>query len=284
MRNRTKLLGISLSLFALLGLLAVPLPAQQPWVQGQTVSRLVADDEDVAILLRYHGTEASATVEVNASGDILVKHGAESSEAADTTVICPSGGTGGTIDVSNAACDTVGEAVDAINASANWVAVPLDSLRSDTIGTSAVLLDKGPVNAQTSTGVGLEWDTSAKFVMTQALTERRTMNFYANLDGNRYSRPFEDTRAIVHKLSQVSTFASGTSTIQIISVAMENDIETTTTIWEEAGGATTVRKTLDEAPYGFIGRRGEKLLVRVTNSAAMASADIKAYGMEWLYR
>ncbi len=263
-------------------MLATMATGQQPWVNGQTVSQLMSDDLDVAILLRYQGASASATYEIDANGDILLKHGVLSSEAADTTVGCPTAT--GTIDVSNAACDTVGEAVDAINASANWVAVPLDSLRSDTIGTTITLLDEGPLNAQDVDGVKLKWDTSLKFDMTAAVTDRRTMRYYVNDAGTRIRRPFEDQRAIAHKISALSTFGSGTSTIEVWSVQMVDGREVATPIWQEAGGATTVVKVITETPYGFIGRMGEKLVVRLNNSAAMASAHVKVYGMEWTYR
>lgn len=255
---------------------------QQPWVNGQTVSQLVQDDQDVAILLRYQGSQASATYEIDSNGDILLKHGAASSEAADTTLGCPTAT--GTIDVSNAACDTIGEAVDAINASANWKAVPLDSLRSDTIGTSIVLLDEGPLNAQTTDGVKIKWDTSLKFDMTVAVTERRTMRFYVNDSGTLLRRPFEDVRAIAHKISTLSTFGSGTSVVEVWSVQMVDGREVVTPIWQQAGGATTVTQVITETPYGFIGRMGEKLVVKLNNSAAMASAHVKVYGMEWSYR
>jgi hypothetical protein len=240
-----------------------------------------ADDINVAILIRYQGSQASATYEVDANGDILLKHGASGGEVADTTVNC--GGAGGTVDVSNTSCDTVGEAVDAINASANWVAVPLDAVRADLIGTTAELLDEGPLNAQTSTGAQIKWDTSAKLSATVALTERRTMNFYANQGGTRYERPFEDARAILHKFN-VNGAYTGACTVEVISVAMVRGLEIATTIWSQACAATTVDLVVSETPYGFIGRQGEKLLLRFGAATTFATARIKAYAMEWTYR
>lgn len=263
-------------------LLATFAQAQQPWVQGQTVSQLVVDDGDVAILLRYQGALAAATYEVDASGDILLKHGATEPGSADTTVGCPS--LNGQIDVSNALCDTVGEAVDAINASANWVAVPLDSLRSDTIGTAIVLLDEGPLNAQDFDGVKIRWDTSLKFDISAAVTDRRSMRYFASADGVLFSRPFIDFRAIVHKINEISTYGTGSSTIRVYSVNIRDNLEVVTEVWSEAGGATATAKILSETPYGFIGRLGEKVIVRIDNTTAMSAAQLKVYAMEWQYR
>lgn len=70
----------------------------------------------------YIGSQASHLLEVEAAGDLVFSHGVLSSEAADTTV---SGD--GTIAVSGL---TIGEVVDLINESDNWLASPADLPRS----------------------------------------------------------------------------------------------------------------------------------------------------------
>jgi hypothetical protein len=109
-------------------------------------SAYVAGKEAFGIRIRYKGAQASATVEVDAStGDILLKHGVASSEAADTTVGIPT--LNGTIDVSNAAGNTFGEVAANINASENWECTLVDVLPGwSTINTLATL-------AATSTGL-----------------------------------------------------------------------------------------------------------------------------------
>src|SRR5262245_32723073 len=107
-------------------------------INGEPVSQaLTTDDTDVAFLIRHVGTAVSGTVQVS-SGDVLLKVGAQGSEAADTT-ITGCGGTAGTLDVDNTACDTLGELVDRINASANWKAVILDGLRTDVTAAATLV-------------------------------------------------------------------------------------------------------------------------------------------------
>jgi hypothetical protein len=79
--------------------------------------------------IRYEGAVGSgATLTIDATyGDLVFT---TDGTIADTTVL-ESGGTGGTIDVSDANGNTLGEVVDAVNASDNWAMVLLAGERSD---------------------------------------------------------------------------------------------------------------------------------------------------------
>lgn len=97
----------------------------------------------------YIGSEDSHTVEVEADGDLVFKHGDAGSEAVDSTV-----GASGVIDVSTAPYDTIGEVVAEINSSANWLAsyasLPPSFSSNDTLATRAA--------ASVGTGTLLEVD------------------------------------------------------------------------------------------------------------------------------
>ena len=84
--------------------------------------------------------------------------------------------------------------------------------------------------------------------------------------------------------------ASGTSQMQIWSVRATNrgdaGAEVATQLYGVAAGATTVNKVLDFVGafgLGILGNRDEKMIVRVNNSAAMASVALYAYGVQFTY-
>src|SRR5512147_2393037 len=113
MRNlKTYLLAFAA--FALAGSVS----AQSVFLQGGlgVSDAISAVSTDIGLYVKYVGASqtGTATVAVDAAtGDIaFVVNG-----AADTTIGCPTAT--GTIDVSNAACDTMGEVLDVINKTAN---------------------------------------------------------------------------------------------------------------------------------------------------------------------
>jgi hypothetical protein len=262
-------------------------------LEAEPVSQaLAADDTDVAILVRYIGTAQSGTAAVAAGGDLTFLSGAQGSEAAETAFECPvSGALGGIIDVSDAACDTIGEVVDTINGSCStcvkgvWAAVILDGLRSDSSNDTLATLSA--TRATTVDGLGLKWDTDVFLSVTAALVppEYRTLKPYlaGNIGAYRLvANPFLNTKTITLKANATSTYASGSSTLNVISTLVKNDYagsETNTTLYAEAGGATTANKVFDFDEYGIQGHKHRKVLVRLTNSAAMASVTLRAYGL-----
>ena len=128
---------------------------------GKKTGRTVSDDGDIGLVVRYVGSQASATVEVAAtSGDITFKHGDLGSEAVDSTI--DSGGDDpGVIDVSDANANTMGEVVDLINASPNWEAYLVDCLRADASGTLLLTMSATQANKTvTPQGVRLYKDSS----------------------------------------------------------------------------------------------------------------------------
>ena len=219
--------------------------------------RTLTDDTDEVLIIRYIGAAVDGAVTVavaDATGDIsFVVDG-----AADTTVA-----TTGTIDVSDAAYNTFGEVVDAINASPNWKAYIKDGLRSET--STDALLTFAAANAKTA-DIVCYGDTSVKLSMDCALTLEK----FNSLDEIASNLP---NVAKVFGITATSTYASGTSKIQIYSVDMDG---TETKIYEVAGGATTVAgsttSTSGWKPTNL--DCSYKLVARLINSAAMASVTM----------
>jgi hypothetical protein len=254
---------------------------------------LTTDDTDVAFLIKHVGTSASGTAQVS-SGDLLLKVGAQGSEAADTTVTgC--GGTAGTLDVDNAACDTLGELVDKINASANWRAVILDGLRTD-VTASATLVTMAATAATAEDGLGVKWDTSVNFEASAAINAPRKIGPYLSPGGGGTSPPlvpnvFQGRQTIVYHVNATSTYASGTSTVKVISVTPKNGTvgseSNVTTVFTLAGGATATNKViidaLNQSGVGVLCYPDAKCLVRIDNSAAASVVTLIAYGVAFKY-
>lgn len=264
---------------------------------------IASDDTDVALLVKYVGSSASGKVAVAANGDITFTDGAQGSEAATSTFECPvSGALGGVIDVSDTACDTLGEVADAINfngggtfnSNTGWRAVILDGLRADSSNDTLVTISA--TAATPEDGLGLKVDTDVAFSASYALGAPRKIGAYMStstggVNPGLVPNPFSGRQANYFAGNFTSTYGSGTSAIQIISCAeaysaRSPGTETCTTLIQIAGGATTANKVLngrDYAPYGIVGKKGEKMLVRLKNSAAAASVFFNAYGATFRY-
>lgn len=236
----------------------------------------VSDDQCIALLIKYIGSEQSGTVTI-ASADITFKAGDVGSEANDTSI----GGeldSGATLDVSDAANDTLGECVDLINADANWMAVIVDGLRSD---SSAKLLDQAATQCKVPTGAKFYFDTSGEFKTSVLVapekfrTDIRTYMYSADGPFTSVYKVFQGMRAEVTYASGKSTYGSGTSTFSLIS----DDGTTETTFFNEAGGATTALKNFTiNANVGLSGLKDQRLIARIANSAAMASSAFYVAG------
>jgi len=240
---------------------------------GKKLGRSVVDDGDIGLVVRYKGSEASATVEVAAtSGDITFKHGDLGSEAVDSTI--DSGGDDdGVIDVSDPNANTMGEVVDLINASANWEAYLVDCLRTDASGT--LLLTMSATQAHKGLapqGVRLYKDTSQNdnYDISLAIMNRQ------------YPNGFDRTENKINRLTGVvsnNTYASGTSYIKVYEI---NPItKTETLVFQRPSGATTVTQALQSIDIDLTADEGNYLLVRLVSSAAAATGFLTVLGQTY---
>lgn len=294
---------------------AVPVVAQSQFdyltatlVQGKPASVVVtAVSSNTALLIRYVGAQVSGTVDVSAAGLITFKHGAAAAEVVDTSVECDgsiavTGSRNGIWDVSNAACNTISEGAGVINGQRtsggvqNWIIVPLDALGSDDLNWagSGGLVTVSAQSASSLNGYAAKWDTAVTFTDTIALLppEARVMSYYTTgtIPTKIYLKPgnpFQYQKTILGSANATSTFGSGTSLYAIHQV-LPNYVastafgETVTTLYPStAGGATTVLKAfiaLSDSTRIFTAE-GQKLVGRLTNSAAMSAIAHNMYGV-----
>lgn len=247
---------------------------------------LGADDKSIALLVQYVGTSQSGTVEVNATGDILFKHGAVGSEAADTTVGLPT--LDGTIDVQDASALLIGQVVDNINASANWVAVMVDSIRGDDTtakgATTIGFLDEGPNQAKIKGGLPVYWDTSLAWrdrVLVAPAAFRNKIEVYkTSSDGVDQAFPFKGYGATLKEVDWRSTYGSGDSFLRIYAepaTATDNVAIALRQVYEQASGATTVLVN-KEFESGLRLERNARVLVAIDNSAAQSVVTLNVNG------
>lgn len=287
--NRIKLLFGLLFVLTATAAFSQPYPVPSPITN---VSQFVtADDAGVAILVKYFpgvSTNTSATMQVANGGAITF----QVAGAAYTGMECPvSGALGGIIDTTNASCNTLGEVVDAINSTAEsfstgfFRAVIVDGFRSDDSSTG--ILTAGATQVTTSTGLPVYWDTSANFALgeTRALLPgscRTDFKCWASPAGKLYENPYNAQQTLLSWVEGYNTYASGTSRLYVYSVKASNKAlvagsESSTTLWNEAMGATATNKQFTQFQYTPVyGRPNEKVLVRVTNSAAQSSVILSA--------
>lgn len=224
----------------------------------QPVCKLIADDGDVALIVKYVGAQPSYTVTVSAAGDITFKHGVSGSEAVDSTIQIGSGA--GIIDVSNAAGNTFAEVVDHINGSTNWEAYLVDALRSDSSDASTgSLLEMTETRKAKGQELSLVKDTSKVLNISARIGSR------VNLGGTE-----EISAAEIYQINSKNTFGSGTNLIQVYEI--DEVAKTETKIYELAGGATTATDAKTFVVNGrgslAVSKVGKHLLVRMIGSAA----------------
>jgi hypothetical protein len=243
----------------------------------------VSDDGDVCMRIKYIGAQDAADIEINAAGLILFKHGPVGATVADTNVSAD-----GTITTTGGTEDTVGEVLNIINATTNWRAIHIDAILADSLNNS--LLDAGPTNAKTKEGFAVLWDSdSANWNISRLMAPnalRDSIEPYLDSKGAvDYDLPFRGTVASCSYLAGLSTYASGTSTFQLISESPSNAAGvalSTAVVFSDLTGATTV----DAAATGldgtvgnrFYGNIGERLVARINNSSVGATFTLRGQG------
>jgi WD40 repeat protein len=286
MRTRTKLFVV----LTLALLIAGPAVAQEFWRHlSPAVGTTAADDQDVAMIIAYRGTEnvtmATTTVEVDANSINLLVSG-----AAAEGIVCPTGGTDGEINITNAACDTLGEICDHINASASgYKCVIIDGLRTDyAYATDKKILTTGAASGTTDAGVTIYWDTDLNLAGSTAILSpvQRTFNYYFDQRGRIKPDPFAGiTTFVTYAASTASTCtAAGNQVLygvhQTFNPTTGAGAETVHTWFTKTGSTTTTILEHSFAFPGKFGLAGEKLLFRRNCATAYVNAGIHAAGYQ----
>ena len=223
----------------------------------QNKTNIKLDDIDIGLTVRYIGEQVSSTITVSSDGDITFKHGASGAEVVDATI--DSGGDDeGVIDVSDANADTFGEVVDLINASVNWEAYLVGTLRSDDANASTgSLLVRSESTLLPNVDLKLFKDTSKVLNISLRIGSR------INSQGTEIKSAAE-----LYEIVSTNTFSTGTNLIQVYRINEETNEEEK--IYEIAGAATTVQQILEFVVNNrgslSVNKQDEHLLIRMIGS------------------
>lgn len=288
-------------LFAVLGLMALPVLAEAQPVVIQTIERatpvsssLIAADTDVAMVIKYFppaGGSASALtpkVAVESDGNLTFTVAGAAYAGFELPV---SGALGGVIDVSDAEADTAGEVVDAINstpitfATGYFRAALVGALRSDVLSTQAWLADAADTDvARPDVGEIIYWDSSA--------LDDNTATFWNANKGASYfigsrdvaPNPQADTDALIQYIRSTSTNAGTVGDVTVYAVKSNyvtgrgcnaagdcgQGSEEVRTVYVDPHATTEEDSSSTEFPNGFF-TSGERVIVRIDASGADTS-------------
>lgn len=273
----------------------------QPFYTQYVGTSISAVSTDVAIIVKYTGS-SNVAADINvaaADSDVTLRVSA----ANDATVNIQAGGLGpcgaavGTLDTADTDCDTLGELVDHINASANWSAAIVTGLRSD--ATANTLLTVGTTDAKIPTGVKVFWETPQALAVNVALVpladgvDVGIQNWLGRDNTGRVSgrlarRPFidRDTTMLYYSEKVTSTGAVGNI---IVYCSYDNYVEdqqaastqTDVTLYFEAGAATTVTGKIDEfVNAGGLTCVGGRLWARISATTDLTAPSVVISGYQ----
>lgn len=225
----------------------------------------------VGIIIQYIGSQASCLLTTASNNTIASAVGAVGATAADANFTV--GATPGTIDLTNAAANTMGELVDFINNLSDYKARLVGCLRADDADTTAALVAVSGVEAKTSTGYGFAIDSS---VADQVSFE---ISAYDGLiySGTSKKVPRKDSdygRQAINSLVRIAgTLAyTGADLFRVWEVDDFNGTETL--IYQQLVSvviaASTSAGTTTFPGTGITGRPGCRLIVRVSAATTMA--------------
>lgn len=281
----------------------------QPFYTQYIGNSISAVTTDVAFIVKYVGaTQQAATVAVAAAdSDVtLTVAGAN-----DATVNIQAGGLGpcgasvGVLDTADTDCDTLGELVDHINASANWRAAIVTGLRSD--ATANTLFTVASTDAKVPTGINVLWETPQALAVNVALipqykrdgTTLGIQNFLARdnqggiAGGRLATTPFtdRDTTLLYYSEKVTSTGAVGNIIVYCSFDNYSNQgrqvagTQTDVVLYLEAGAATTVTGKVDEfTTAGGLVCNGGRLWARISATTDLTAPTIVITGYQRVAR
>lgn len=277
-------------------LLAVtPVFAELPFTgytaRGPIAGTSSALDDNVALYVQYVGTASTKpTVQVSAAGDIQF----EVAGAVDTTVSCPEADGDGVIDVSEAACNTMLEVVNAINqGSSNWRAVLVAALGTDASTDAFATLSE--TDAYVRSGTPIFYDTNyagseptVTVLVAPVYDPTDGSFFFLGPGGGLNKNPFARGISFLSGVTTIQDSAGTIASTVIRAVFREyrgspttgfDLYETVRTVWTQVGGADDTRATLDFSSFPLVSAEGEVFLARIGSSTTIASANVNAVGV-----
>jgi hypothetical protein len=243
---------------------------------------ITAVDTAPALLIKYVGAAQAAgpgSLAVTTDDFIFTTDGTTADATINVQATTPCGATPGTLDTGDADCNTVTELLNEINASANWVAVPLGVIGTDDAG--AYFKDLSETNSDAD-GIPVYNDSATTLHTTNAFTFDNTLDIRQFLNSNTLkANPWLGFSSVLEWYIQ--NFVGTTATGLIYAVtgnfsAGKVYTESVRTIYSFAGAGTGADKELDFRTAPPFVNPGERLVFRGVSAATHTSPVQRARG------
>lgn len=227
-------------------------------------SAVVADNQAVAVVVKYIG-RGLGELAVSTNGDVyFYRSTLGTSVTLDTAV---SGGGSGFIDVSNAAYDTVGEVVDRINTFANWRAMIVDALRSDSSNDTFQARVRTATGVQ-STGAHVFTDTDIAAAENLTFTIKQFRNFGRGIT----AVPSEaNWQACLRRLENRIQYTTGTLQYRVYTRDGTTEAEVMRAQAGTTNSGTTINLANGQLDGGVFGNVGGELVVRARGTSTLGN-------------
>lgn len=238
---------------------------------------ITAVSTDTGIELQYFGSQKYADVAVDATtGDITVKHGADSSsEVVDTSVGLPTAN--GVFDVSDATVNTVGELIDYLDESSNWRGRPVAMRRADLLTNT--LITKSQTECKLNPTALLRDTTIAVQTNTYTIGVRVGAKRLDGVSDGAWTNRITaiDGVATVATPGSASGYNDGEGAmtgLRLVVYSINDVLKTQRRVWNSAALTSAVAFAFTEADWGgqpLSSDPGEALLVLIQNSGTSAT-------------
>ena len=286
-----------LSLVAAVLLYAVPVSAQvNPYsilvVPGAGVTSLstnvTAVDTAPLMIVKYIGPTVQAHTFAVTTFDYIFTVAGAADDTINVQATTPCGAATGTLDTNDADCNTLAELVNEINASANWLAIPLTGLAADSVDTGGRSSAADVAAVVTPTAGTIVYIDSSDALTTYStffpgnrvdIRDYTTGTAGALLPMNPWTG-FVST--IQYYLQNFTCTAAGTATDNVYAV---KDIwngkvysQSSRVLYAFTGAATTVDKPLDFSDAPVFTNPGERIMVRGVTTVTHTAPRVSAFG------
>lgn len=234
-----------------------------------------------ALLIKWVGDPASAaTIAVTTDDFLFTTDGTTVDSTINVQATTPCGASLGTLDTGDTDCDTAVELINEINASANWVAVPIGVIASD--NAAAYFLDVTEVDARAAAGIPVFNDSATTLQTTNAFTPSNTVDIRDFMNGKALKPNYWDgvTSTLQWYLQNFVGSAGAGSIFAVKGNFSPGKVytETSRTIYAFTGSATGVDKELDFKAAPLFCNLGERLVFRGASGTTHTSPVQRAFG------
>jgi len=287
--------SLAVAAFALMiGLLHIPADAQvNPYkvlvVPSAGVNShstyVVAVDTAPVMLVKYIGPTVQANTFAVTTFDYIFTVAGSADATINVQATTPCGASVGTLDTNDSDCNTLGELVNEINASANWLAIPLGGISTDSVDTGGQA-SGADVAAAVALAAGTPVYIDSSDALTTALTfyPKNRLDIRDWMQGNKPMNPFEGrVSTLQYYLQNVAETAAGAGNVYAVhdhwgglyGKTWTQDIRI---LYGFTGAATGVDKAIDFTNGPLFTNPGERIIVRGASTVTHTSPRFVAFG------